>query len=404
MRSSMMELVYLYGSKVVKDTDDSAVEGSVTAAHVAVAMGYLIHCAKVTEMLHLRLYRGLEALSQEVPIIKGKPPVFICDEVDVLTRANYSLQESFTGSELSFDEMISSSRNVLRYYVDLIRRFHSCSPNMSNVLNPKLNEVHKYLMTEFAPYATECSLTTLPTPQNVISTYMIPKSMVCLQFYTVDNGLTPFENNKVNSPRQEYLLKKRKKGEANMPMLSMFYVVKCGGAETPVAARSNSAASKKPPTSLPSELPDIGMISFEQESIRSLHNKLNNLLHAMNRHNVSTLKEHLEERPPSGKPSSKPARRAVASKTPSEASIIVPDGNVVNEIRGVRDQAVDQLVQTMFNAVSPSLPVETIEEFNKSINDVRVLLNDKHQVEALVHLYNYSAGGYMYKSDSTQDD
>jgi hypothetical protein len=417
MRSSMMELIYLYGSKLVKDTDDVNfdVEGSITVTHTAVAMGYMIQCARVTRMLHRKLYRGVESIASETPTVKVKPPAYACEEMETMVRVNNALQTRFSNTEPNADELVLSSRNLLRYYAELLCRYQTCTPALAEYLDIRLVETHRYMMENFAPYASECILTSLPTPQNVFSSQLVSGSCVCMQFYAVDNGLTPFVKNKVNTPLEEFLMKQRK-GEANLPLLSMFYAVNVSGGEqnipTPqIRTDKKGATNTQQQQATTVDLPRVGMMSFEQEALRKLHQMLVKLLHSMNKNNIVSLRTQAvsEERPPSAKVSAPPKGGKKPAPTPqrpsSRGATEAPPVSdiVVSQVRLERNNVIGELVKTIYDAVSPSL--STDERSNmEATQELLELIYARSQVEALVDLFDFSAGGSHFKSDQPQDD
>jgi hypothetical protein len=405
MRSSIMELVYLYGSKLVKDSED--VEGSTMVVHSAIATCFMLQSARITQMLHRKLYRGVEAISGETPAVKNKPPQFACEEMETMAKEHHILQTQFSGIDLVPDEIALSSRNILVYYTELLSRYQTCTPALASYLDARLVEMHRYMMTEYPPYSSECIVTTLPTTQNVYSAQLISGSFVCIQFHTVDNGLTPFVKTRAVTAREEFLAKQRK-GEANLPLISMFYSVNAG-TDTSVRSSSAGGGKKDPKTVAPDvTLPDVGMMSFEQDTLRKIHQKLVNLLHTMTKNNCVSLKGGAEERPPSAKTTKATDKKKapVTNKPPPTASStkVEPISDTITlQVQAERDQTIIELIGAIQDAVSPAMPQEgrsSVEECKEMAD----LIQTKAQVETLVDLFDFSAGGSLYRTDLPQDE
>ena len=101
-------------------------------------------------------------------------------------------------------DFLSKSSNILQYYIQLLRKYESNSPN-DNILELKIIKVinfykkynslkmHNFLTKEFPPYNSECLLQSAPNPTD---TPRFEKGLICTQFYTVDNGLSGIKSRK----------------------------------------------------------------------------------------------------------------------------------------------------------------------------------------------------------------
>lgn len=265
IRKCLLELSYLYGCKIVEDS-------SIHNAHTLIAFIYLVAAGKITNMQQTLLFKRRKLLSDSGRQLSEAPPTFLSEALEVYFNHTFDSQFNFLAKNNLSDEILQSSKAIqdAKYCLDLFvqqREFiQTASPNELSFIERRLHHIHKFLLRSCSAYASELLLTGVP---DIKSLPVIDKSLVCMQFYTIDTGLFP---KRVTASRNMSLTEKlsQKEEEVSIPLVSLFYAITTNTHEA-------------------NTLPMMGMLSFEQGYIYEMQQKFIALRDIMIDNNVTEI-------------------------------------------------------------------------------------------------------------------
>jgi tetratricopeptide (TPR) repeat protein len=431
IRSCLMEIVYLYGCKLVKDDDDET-----TAVHSALASLYLYASGNVSN-LRRKFYKDLLVKARASEPFKKAPPTFACEAIIRSFNEQNKLQKMFvsrisplasnqtgksrpssvtkqpkTASD-SVDEntIVTNALNIINYYMDLLKELELTSGNFADRLEEKVVIMHRYLIEEYPLYAAEFLMLGVP------DTKRLPKygaGTVCMQFYAIDDGHTP-----VFKPDTSKKIRPDPAQLDKLPLVSLFYAIpraiaandlSASVSGTPTAKKALAKKMDFNATPASQEIPFHAMISLEQLKVQEVHNQIRDLLSYMTRHNANTFTQEVEQtmddkkKTTTAKPKTADASRPTSSQsqkgtintttTAAATSIVTSTTHPIDLelLKEKKTKVLSAIASLLKNPASPPrqeillIPVSEIENFITTRSDVSHLLDlfDMYNGGALV--------------------
>lgn len=339
LKRALMEMVYLYGCKSVKDDET-------TLLHTIICSQMLVSTCKLSRMA-VKLLRNYENMIKDCDSVKTRPPTFACEEIEIQFKKRNRFQASFVAQQAAKQlvpdpkqkkdaqkktdaDVCTKSRNVILYYLSLLQEYESaCITN--NTMEQKLVQMHKYLVKEFPPYASEYLLA---SPPSIKDTSTLEHGMVCSQLYIVDNGHAQFSKatQDVTDPLELLKLQQKKEEQVSIPFVSLFYCLYLAPVQSG-SKSSNQQANQQQQQPSEKPLPVLGVLRFEQHVLSKLLFMFKELLWKLDKSSVTVL------------PTSDDIRKAASSTNKKSKNDAYSEQQV--ELTVEKDKLVAQLVDTL---------------------------------------------------------